>query len=49
MSLAPDFMPQQLPVNRTRKRDWPYGNIEGALRARSSIRIQPTDPIHFRP
>ncbi|KAF9654181.1 hypothetical protein BDM02DRAFT_3106459 [Thelephora ganbajun] len=27
MSLAPEFMPQ-LPVNRARKRDWTYGNIE---------------------
>lgn len=27
MPLAPDFM-SELPVNRARKRDWPYGNIE---------------------
>lgn len=27
MPLAPDFM-SELPVNRARKRDWPYGSIE---------------------
>ena len=52
MSLAPDFMPQ-LPVNRARKRDWPYGNIEGSWRAHSSIRIRVTDQpfvlIHLDP
>jgi hypothetical protein len=40
MSLASEFMPQ-LSVNRARKREWPYGNIEGNLRARWLI--SPTD------